>query len=41
MNKCKRCGHEWETRIGMDRVPKVCPACKSYRWDKEYKKVEK
>jgi DNA-directed RNA polymerase subunit RPC12/RpoP len=38
---CLRCGHEWESRT-TDK-PKACPACKSYRWNKERetKKEEK
>lgn len=30
---CKKCGYTWESRT--DTKPKSCPACKSYRWDKE------
>jgi predicted Zn-ribbon and HTH transcriptional regulator len=29
--KCKRCGYQWESLY--DDKPKVCPACKSYRWE--------
>jgi NAD-dependent SIR2 family protein deacetylase len=38
---CKRCGHEWESKLGRmfkskkPRIPKSCPKCKSYSWDKE------
>ena len=28
--KCKRCGHEWQTRA--PGMPQACPACKTYRW---------
>jgi len=27
---CKRCGHTWTPRIADVRI---CPACKSYKWD--------
>ena len=30
--KCKRCGHEWIPRVEDVRM---CPKCKSVRWDKE------
>ena len=29
--KCQRCGHEWEARV---KVPRSCPRCKRYDWDK-------
>jgi predicted nucleic acid-binding Zn-ribbon protein len=29
MNTCKRCGHEWASRV---KKPASCPACKSYKW---------
>lgn len=29
---CQRCGHQWVPRL--DAVPKVCPACKTYLWDR-------
>jgi predicted Zn-ribbon and HTH transcriptional regulator len=32
--KCKRCGYQWESMSDTDK-PRVCPACKSYRWDME------
>ena len=32
MKHCKRCGHEWQARV---TDPKVCPKCKSYKWDAE------
>lgn len=28
--KCKKCQHEWLPRIADVRI---CPKCKSYRWD--------
>ena len=28
--KCKVCGHVWWTLA--DKLPKVCPKCKSYKW---------
>lgn len=34
--KCRRCGYEWES-ITEDK-PKVCPRCKSYRWESEIRK---
>ena len=37
MNKCKRCGHGWESR--MKRAPASCPACKSYKWNEEPSRV--
>ena len=32
--KCLRpeCGHEWYPRTG--KLPKVCPKCKHYDWNK-------
>lgn len=27
---CKQCGHGWRPTV---ERPKVCPRCKSYRWD--------
>jgi predicted Zn-ribbon and HTH transcriptional regulator len=33
--KCKRCGYVWIPRT--ENKPKECPACKSYKWDKEVK----
>lgn len=30
---CKRCGHEWITRIV--ELPKCCPGCKSPYWNRE------
>lgn len=32
--RCERCGHEWLPRATSgDRLPKVCPKCKSPYWD--------
>ena len=31
MAHCERCGHEWSPRGG---VPKACPNCKRYDWNK-------
>jgi predicted Zn-ribbon and HTH transcriptional regulator len=33
---CKRCGHEWITRI--ETKPRTCAKCKSYKWDEAPKK---
>ncbi len=32
--KCKKCGHEWTPRT--DDV-RVCPKCRSLRWDRDDK----
>ena len=33
-----RCGHEWTNRyLKHTERPKVCPKCKSPRWDQPYK----
>ena len=29
-NKCKKCNHEWISRIA--KKVKSCPKCKSYDW---------
>jgi len=29
--RCARCQHKWIPRT----IPKMCPKCKSYLWDKE------
>ena len=31
MNKCKKCGHEWLSRV---EEPIECPKCKSYKWNR-------
>lgn len=28
--KCLRCGHSWLQRT--QNTPRMCPACKSYKW---------
>jgi hypothetical protein len=40
MNKCKICGHEWESRTQLmgDKprpLPLSCPKCKRYDWERE------
>lgn len=32
IKECVKCGHQWIS--GLDREPKVCPRCKSYKWKK-------
>ena len=33
-----RCGHEWTPRpLSSTERPRVCPKCKSPRWDQPYK----
>lgn len=32
--KCKHCNHVWPRRRNKNNNPKVCPRCKSRRWDK-------
>lgn len=29
--ECDKCGHEWIPRRG--KAPKVCPECKSIKWN--------
>ncbi len=36
-NKCYRCNHEWLPK-DKDKIPKVCPKCKSPYWDKPKQK---
>lgn len=32
--RCHHCGHEWVTRPLRDAPrPRICPRCKSVRWD--------
>lgn len=38
-NKCNRCGYEWISRTM--RIPKSCPRCKSYYWNRERRKIAK
>jgi len=35
--KCKRCGHSWNPRSDN---PKMCPCCKSYKWNVAKEKGE-
>jgi predicted Zn-ribbon and HTH transcriptional regulator len=30
---CEKCGHAWITRT--QGTPKICPECKSVRWNEE------
>lgn len=32
--KCKNCGHRWYPKA--ERLPVVCPRCKSYDWNDEF-----
>lgn len=34
--RCERCAHEWVPKK-MDKLPTVCPACKSPYWNKPRK----
>jgi len=36
--KCKRCGHSWHPN--RPKLPKVCPACCSPYWNKEYSRAD-
>jgi predicted Zn-ribbon and HTH transcriptional regulator len=36
-HKCYRCGHCWRP-IDMEKIPKVCPKCKSPYWDRPKEK---
>jgi predicted Zn-ribbon and HTH transcriptional regulator len=36
--KCKRCGHAWIPRIADVRL---CPKCKTARWDEPKKSAQK
>ena len=38
-HKCYRCKYEWKPN-NMDKLPKVCPKCKSPYWDKPKKNGE-
>ena len=31
--KCNQCGYKWVPRI---KHPKLCPSCRSRRWDKPF-----
>jgi len=32
---CLKCGHVWQPRKGRTDYPRICPKCKSLRWDKQ------
>ena len=32
-HRCHRCKHEWKPN-NMEKIPRVCPKCKSPYWDK-------
>jgi predicted Zn-ribbon and HTH transcriptional regulator len=36
IRKCLRCNHEWQLRVPVE--PKMCPRCKSLKWNEERKK---
>lgn len=36
-HQCKRCEYAWESNL---EEPKTCPRCKSYYWNKPYKKAK-
>ncbi len=38
MLKCVKCGHEWLPRSS--KMPKACPKCKHYDWNKTPGEVE-
>lgn len=38
---CLRCGYHWKTRLPYGRSPKVCPYCRSYRWQVAWSKFVK
>lgn len=39
MEKCNRCGYEWESRVrAKGKRPKSCPECKRRDWDIEIDK---
>ena len=39
MENCKRCGHEWITRLE-GKKPLKCPKCMNPNWNKEKKDVK-
>jgi len=39
-HKCYRCNHKW-VPSNKDKLPKVCPSCKSPYWDRPRIKQEK
>lgn len=36
--RCLRCGYTWRS---FKERPGVCPRCKSYAWDRPYKRLPK
>jgi len=38
--KCKRCSHEWYPKTP-DKLPAVCPKCKSPYWNREKRQISK
>lgn len=34
---CKKCGYSWNPRI--EKLPKACPNCKQYSWNKPAKRL--
>ena len=38
-HRCFRCKHEWKPN-NMNKIPRVCPKCKSPYWDKPKKNGE-
>lgn len=39
IHNCLRCKHEWASK--MERLPKVCPKCKSPYWNRVKTKFNK
>lgn len=37
--KCDKCEHEWENRAKKNTLPKLCPKCKTLKWNE--KKIDK
>ncbi len=37
---CRRCAHTWEprTELLVDRLPRRCPRCGSYKWNEPRKR---
>jgi predicted Zn-ribbon and HTH transcriptional regulator len=35
MNKCKICNYEWKSKTIIGFIPKSCPKCKRYDWQKK------
>ncbi|MCK9430221.1 MAG: hypothetical protein M0R17_09480 [Candidatus Omnitrophica bacterium] len=34
INECCKCGHRWKRR-NKKVIPKICPICKSKKWNRE------